>query len=113
MYFNFNNRFSYLVKVVKNYHETNELGRPIYINCISTHGIAFKASFKDNWRFNSQDIFSSIVGNLGIHYIDLLAHLFGPITKLDVKYLSVTSNNLPDTCKLTFSMKNCFADVLL
>ena len=113
LYFNFNYRFSYLAKIINNYNNNGELGSPIYMNCLSTHGLAFKENFKDNWRFNNKSLFSSIVGNLGIHYIDLLVHLFGPITELDIKYLSVTSNNLPDTCKLTFSMKNCFADVLL
>jgi len=113
LYFNFNYRFSYLVKIINNYKKSNKLGSPIYISCLSTHGLAFKESFKDNWRFKNQSLFSSIVGTLGIHYIDLLAYLFGPLTELDIKYLSVSSKNLPDTCKLTVSMKNCFADILL
>jgi len=113
IYFNFNYRFSSFSKIIKKYNINNKLGSPVYINCVSTHGLAFKDSFKDNWRFNNKSLFSSIVGNLGIHYIDLLAYLFGEFTDIDIKYLSVTSKNLPDTCKLTFMMKNCFADVLL
>jgi len=113
LYFNFNYRFSYLSKIVNKYNNNGTLGSPIYINCLATHGLAFNDAFKDNWRFNNQSLFSSIVGNLGIHYIDLLAYLFGTFTEFDIKYLSVSSKNLPDTCKLTVSMKNCFADVLL
>ena len=68
LFFNFNYRFSYLSKIINNYNNNGELGSPIYINCLSTHGLAFKDSFKDNWRFNNKSLFSSIVGNLGIHY---------------------------------------------
>jgi len=113
LYFNFNYRFSYLGHLLENYNKNNELGSPIYVNCISTHGIAFKDSFQKNWRFNNKNILSSIIGNLGIHYIDFLSYLFGPINDLDLKYLSIVSPELPDTCKLTINLENCFSDVLL
>ena len=113
IYFNFNYRFSYLVKVIEEYNQTKELGRPIYINCLSTHGIAFKDSFKNNWRFKNNNTFSSIMGTVGIHYIDLISYLFGPINNLNIQSLSVVSKNLPDTYKLTFCLENCFSDIFL
>lgn len=113
LYFNFNYRFSFLGNLLESYNKSNELGAPIYANCISTHGIAFKDSFRNNWRFNNNNLLSSIVGNLGIHYVDFLSYLFGPISGVDLKYLSIVSSELPDTCKLTISLENCFSDVLL
>ena len=113
LYFNFNYRFSYLAKVIKEYKKSKVLGNPIYINCISSHGLAFKKSSNKNWRFNNEDFFSSIVGNLGIHYIDLISFLFGKIKDLSIQNYNVVSKKLPDTCKITLSLKNCFADIFL
>ena len=50
LFFNFNYRFSYLSKIINNYNNNGELGSPIYINCLSTHGLAFKDSFKDSFK---------------------------------------------------------------
>mgnify|MGYP001170343810 CR=1 FL=1 len=113
LYFNFNYRFSLLAKVVKKYNRNGELGSPIYINCLSTHGLAFKKAFQNNWRFRDGSVFSSVVGNVGVHYVDLLTYLFGPSTDLTIKYLPVASKELPDTCKITVAMNRCFADVFL
>ena len=113
LYFNFNYRFSYLVKVIEEYNITKELGVPIHINCFSTHGIAFKDNFKKNWRFKSENIFSSITANLGIHYIDLISYLFGPIKNLDIKNLSIVSSGLADTSKITIDLNHCLCDIVL
>ena len=92
---------------------TTYLGEAIYVNCISTHGLAYKPSFKNNWRFSSKNIFSSIVGNVGIHYIDLMLYLFGETIKTDLNYLSIASKNLPDSCKLSLSFNNSMVDIFL
>ncbi len=113
LYFNFNYRFSFLANQLEAYNRNDELGAPIYINCISTHGIAFKDSFQKNWRFNNNNLLSSIIGNLGIHYVDFLSYIFGPITDIDLDYLSIVSSELPDTCKMTLNLENCFSDILL
>lgn len=113
LYFNFNYRFSSLVKSAKHYIETKELGKLLNINCVSTHGLAFKESFQDNWRFKSDNLFSSIIGNLGIHYIDLVGYLCGNISNIDVKTGSIVSDKLPDTATLDIVSDLCDVKVFL
>lgn len=113
LYFNFNYRFSSLVKRAKEYIDTEELGKLLNINCVSTHGLAFKDSFKDNWRFNNDNLFSSIVGNLGIHYIDLIGYLCGNISNINIKTDSVVSDKLPDTATLDVNTDLCDGKVFL
>ena len=113
LYFNFNYRFSSLVKLAKHYIDTKELGKLLNINCVSTHGLAFKESFQDNWRFKSDNLFSSIVGNLGIHYIDLVGYLCGEITDINIKSGSIVSDKLPDTATLDIVNDLCDVKVFL
>ena len=113
LYFNFNYRHSTLADTAKNFIESKELGNLIYIDCISTHGLAFKKSFKDNWRFKSDNIFSSIVGNLGIHYIDLVGYLCGTVTDVNVRTSSIVSDKLPDTATLDVANELCEARVFI
>ncbi len=113
LFFNFNYRFSALTKIIEKVNQENELGRIINIHCVSTHGLAYKSSFKDNWRFKSKNFFSSIVGNVGIHYIDLMCYLFGDIRSINMNYLSIKSKTLPDCCKLSMVFNNSFVDIFL
>jgi predicted dehydrogenase len=113
LYFNFNYRFSSLVRSAKHYIDTKELGKLLNINCVSTHGLAFKESFQDNWRFKSDNLFSSIIGNLGIHYIDLVGYLCGNITDINIKSGSVVSDKLPDTATLDIVNDLCDVKVFL
>jgi len=113
LYFNFNYRCSTLVDTAKHYMETKELGKLLYIDCISTHGLAFKESFQDNWRFKSDNLFSSIIGNLGIHYIDLVGYLCGNITNINIKTGSIVSDTLPDTATLDIVNELCDVKVFL
>ena len=113
LYFNFNYRFSSLVKFAKHYIETKELGKLLNINCVSTHGLAFKESFQDNWRFKGDNLFSSIVGNLGIHYIDLVGYLCGNISHVNIKTKSIVSDKLPDTVILDIVNDLCDVKVFL
>ncbi len=113
LYFNFNYRCSTLVDTAKHYIETKELGKLLYIDCISTHGLAFKESFQDNWRFKSDNLFSSIIGNMGIHYIDLVGYLCGNITNINIKTGSIVSDTLPDTATLDIVNELCDAKVFL
>ena len=113
LYFNFNYRFSSLGRLAKHYIDTKELGKLLNINCVSTHGLAFKESFQDNWRFKSDNLFSSIIGNMGIHYIDLVGYLCGNISNIDVKTGSVVSDKLPDTATLDIVSDLCDVKVFL
>jgi len=113
LYFNFNYRFSSLGRSAKHYIDTKELGKLLNINCVSTHGLAFKESFQDNWRFKSDNLFSSIIGNLGIHYIDLVGYLCGNITDINIKTGSIVSDKLPDTATLDIVNDLCDVKVFL
>ena len=113
LYFNFNYRCSTLVDTAKHYMETKELGKLLYIDCISTHGLAFKESFQDNWRFKSDNLFSSIIGNVGIHYMDLVGYLCGNISDINIRTGSVVSDNLPDTATLDIVNDLCDVKVFL
>ncbi|ANS05285.1 hypothetical protein [uncultured Mediterranean phage] len=113
LYFNFNHRFTGLSKLAEKYLNSEELGKLLYINCIITNGIAFKESFKNDWRFKGDDILSSIIGNLGIHYIDLVGYLCGDIKEFNLEKLSVVSEELPDTTKMYMITDNVIVDIFL
>lgn len=59
----------------------------MHISIYATHGLFFKKKFYKNWRIQAKNIFEEITGNLGIHYINLLGHLFGKI-----KIINTTTN---------------------
>ncbi len=113
LFFNFNYRFSYLIKIIENFENSKELGSIINIHCVSCHGLAFKPSYKNDWRFKSKNFFSSIVGNLGIHYIDLILYILKKPKSINIDYVSISSSKLPDTCKLNLIFDNSFADIFL
>ena len=77
IYFNFNYRSSLFSKICRSAIESEEYGVPISLSFSSCHGLAFKSSFSKNWRNNSEDILENVIGNVGIHYVDLAFHLLG------------------------------------
>ena len=113
LYFNFNYRHTLFAKNISNYLRTNEIGKLINLNFVSTHGLAFKSSYQNDWRFKGNNLFSSIIGNVGIHYVDLVGFICGGISNIKVEKFSVISNELPDTAKIRLNTKLCYADVLL
>ena len=113
LYFNFNYRFTKLANIIKEFIDNKEIGEPVYINCISCTGLSFKESFKDNWRFNGDNIFSSVLGNVGIHYIDMIGFLFNGIDSIKINNSHITSKSLPDTSKITINTQNVSGDILV
>lgn len=79
IYFNFNyiksNTYYFIDKEIKN----KQNGELMHVSIYATHGLFFKNKFNKNWRIQNKNIFEEITGNLGIHYINLLNHLFGKI----------------------------------
>lgn len=73
--FNFNYRRSGFALETKRLLATGEIGEPIWLQIASTHGFAFRA--KDDWRAMREDVFSNILGNVGIHYLDLALTFLG------------------------------------
>lgn len=113
LYFNFNYRFTKLANVIKEFIDNNEIGDPVYINCISCTGLSFKESFKDNWRFNGDNVFSSVLGNVGIHYIDMIGFLFNGIESININNSHTTLKALPDTSKISINTQNISGDILV
>ena len=67
----------------------------------STHGLSYKKSYAENWRFNDTNPFSSIFGNVGIHYIHLFESIFGEIKSFNLISYNVNKQvAFPDTANL-------------
>ncbi len=78
--FNFNYAQTDFANAVREKLTEGDLGSPLAMNFISSHGLAFKAISANNWRLTGSDPFSTILGNLGIHYLHLVLDLIGPVT---------------------------------
>ena len=101
-------------KLIKSFLSTQELGKVININCVSTHGLAHKKkNIKKIGDLMVKTFFSSIVGNVGIHYIDLLTYLFGNVKKIDLNISSVVSKKSPDSCSINLNYENILANIFL
>jgi len=77
IFFNFNLRFSQINEILKQYHNSSELGNTIQINITSSMGLAFKEKYLESWRSNGQDNLHNIIENVSIHWIDLVNFNFG------------------------------------
>jgi predicted dehydrogenase len=113
IYFNFNYRFSLISQLTKTYLESGELGKIVNASFISSHGLAFKSGFKNNWRFQGNSLSSSIFGNLGIHYIDLVGYLFGDISNIMVSNRNIVSEGHPDSVHISLDSKNCSSSIFI
>lgn len=79
----------------------NKFGKPVFANFQVTHGIAFKNSMRNNWRFTSDNAFSNIVGNLGTHYVNLSMHFFGKIIKSNLNIGQFSNQKRADTAVIS------------
>ena len=113
IFFNFNYRYSLLSNKTKNFIESGELGKVVYASFISSHGLAFKKDFRDNWRFKGNNLASSIIGNLGIHYIDLIGFLFGDIVDIKIEKKNIVSEVMPDSAYISASSELCQSNIFL
>jgi predicted dehydrogenase len=94
VYVNYNMKFSKIhkfLKEIKNLKKKYGSIRLIDINLLS--GISYKNKFKNNWRFNSRNIFQQISGNLGSHYVNLFINLFGKIKSKSINKYSFNKRN--------------------
>jgi predicted dehydrogenase len=99
-----------ILDIIKN----NKLGNFIKINIYSGHGIAFKKNFKNNWRFNKRNIYSNIVGNLGIHYVHLFIKIFSNVKIVHIKRENYSNSKNYDTAEICFkNRKSVFSSVFL
>jgi predicted dehydrogenase len=108
VYFNFNYRFTELSKLCKKAIAKKVYGRLISMEFYSSHGMAFQSSYKQNWRNTSSGILENIIGNVGIHYIDLVNYLLDDTKISSVSSLKVSRNsNQMDTALINISSKKC------
>ena len=83
IYFNFNYIKSDFYNAINTEINNKYNGKLIHVSIYATHGLFFKNNFKKNWRIQSNNIFENITGNLGIHYINLLIHIFSKVKKIN------------------------------
>lgn len=100
--FNFHLIKTFFSVYVKKILINKELGNPINISIESSQGIAFKKNFKKNWRFNENNIFSSVIGNLGIHYIRQLNFWFNHLKLISVQKKKFSNIKKIDTANINF-----------
>ena len=77
IFFNFNLRFSTIHKILNKYSNSEELGKIIQINIISSMGLAYKKKYLDSWRADGKNNLHNIIENSSIHWIDLMIFNFG------------------------------------
>jgi len=109
IYFNFNENYSIIKNKIVHDINNKNYGKTIYIDFSYSNGISGKKIMKDNWRFNSKNIFNQILGNLGIHYIFFLISHFGKPIKVVKRSLSIYKNN--DTAFIYIQFKNFYSTI--
>jgi predicted dehydrogenase len=102
IFFNFNRRFSYISKLVKE----RDMGKPVHFNFISSHGLAFKETFKDNWRFTSTNELMGVYGTVAVHYIDMCIWLLGECENININKSTYSESKLADSVTIDMKFKN-------
>ena len=91
IYFNFNFRYLKISEILKNRNKFN-LGKLVYANIVSSHGLAQKESYKSNWRSDIKKSQKGVYEIVSIHYIDLVNYLF-KVSKIEKPKLFNSSKN--------------------
>jgi predicted dehydrogenase len=112
--FNFMFSRSPFSNIVRSRTTDGNLGELVHASFAASQGLAYKLGFENNWRFTKTNIFSSIAGNLGIHYVHLILDLFGNAEVSYFKKSAVATKSGYDTSYFALSLlkKQC-ASVLL
>jgi predicted dehydrogenase len=81
-------------------------GKPVHFNFVSSHGLAFKDTFKDNWRFESTNKLMGVYGTVAIHYIDMCIWLLGECKSINVYKSTYSESKLADSVTIDMKFKN-------
>jgi predicted dehydrogenase len=71
IYFNYNFRFSKISEILEKRNQ-HKIGKLIYANLITSHGLALKKEYKNNWRSNLKKSPKGVYEVISIHWIDLI-----------------------------------------
>ena len=75
IYYNFNFRFTKISNILKERNKY-KLGRLVYANLASSHGLAQKKNYKNSWRSDIRRTPKGVYEIVSIHYLDLICYLF-------------------------------------
>tara|TARA_Y100001937_G_C7119890_1_gene332035 strand:+ start:1363 stop:2310 length:948 start_codon:yes stop_codon:yes gene_type:complete len=104
IFFNFNYRFSDLPQMIKKYKHI--IGKPVHFNFISSHGLALKDSFENNWRFTTDDDLMGVYGTVAVHYIDLCLWLLGECIETNIHKSNFSNSKTADSISIDMKFKN-------
>ena len=71
IYFNYNFRFSKISQILEK-RDQYKVGKLIYANLITSHGLALKKEYKNNWRSNLKKSPKGVYEVISVHWIDLI-----------------------------------------
>jgi len=112
--FNFHLPYSPLYEKISKIINNKKNGKFIKINFSFGNGLAFKKEYKNDWRFVNNNIFSNIVGNIGIHYIHLFEKLFSNIKIKKINRANYSKAKNFDTAEILFNNdNNIFSKIFL
>ncbi|MDV2502431.1 MAG: Gfo/Idh/MocA family oxidoreductase [bacterium] len=77
---NYNLRHSEIANTLSRVLSFSEMGAPIFFDVHTSHGLAFKDSYKHSWRDDLAKSFG-VMELVGTHYINLAISLFGPVSE--------------------------------
>ncbi len=107
IYFNFNyiqsSFYNQIVKCLKQ----KKYGDLVNISIISSHGLFFRKINKKR-RFNNNNIYENIFGNLGIHYINMMVNLFRLVEIKNVNLYSTNNKKLFDSVLINLIINKKF-----
>ena len=106
VFFGFNLVYSNWFKNFSSSLKEEKCGKPVCFLVQITHGLAFKENMNNNWRFSHRNIFSSITGNLAIHFVHASLTLFGEIEKVNFLSANNARHMNEDTVIISIEHKN-------
>ncbi len=99
--FGFNYRDTAFATAARGVLKQEQHGKPIHLRFVAAHGLAFREGWSDDWRFRTAKPFDRLIGNLGIHYVDLCLHLFGEIESANASETHMRGGPSADNAVLT------------
>lgn len=107
LFFNFNLRFSEINNQIHEQLRSKNIGIPVFINIISSKGLAFKKEYVNSWRADGRNNPHNILDAVTIHFIDLLNLHFGEIKNYNYQPALVSKNGTSfDTAYVSLQFKN-------